>query len=59
MQNGYFFALGVLNKARESAEKRGDAQSDNDRNDDPDMLIEIRIRSRRTHLDHTAWRWLN
>jgi hypothetical protein len=48
----------VLHKPREATEKRGDAQTDDDRNDDPDMLIEVWIRLRETHLDCTTWPWL-
>src|ERR1700737_915253 len=57
MQDRHLFSLGVLHKPGEAAEKRRDAQPNNDRNDDPDMLIEVRIRLRETHLDCTAWRW--
>jgi len=44
VQDGDPIPLGVLHKPGEAAEKRSDAQPYDDRNDDSDMLIKVRVR---------------
>src|SRR5258708_201922 len=46
MQDRHLLSLGMLHKPGEDAEKRGDAQTEDDRNDDPGMLRQARGRWR-------------